>query len=310
MIDALVVVVLVALIVRGWMRGLLREAIDVGALVLAAITAFRSAPAVGRSLTDLFGVTPGLARVLGGALLFIAILVAASIVGALIHRSIKVLPGLTTLNRLGGAALGMVYTVVLVVIALTLMAAAPLPAAVGDQVDRSGVAAFVAEPTSLAQQAFGVVSGDRALQSMAWIRATVDDWVVDPAVTKITLPTIDDDARAHVSVQTADDLFERINRTRAEGGHGPLEWSESLSLVATARALSVYQTGSFVASRSIEERLTAAGVEFDEADESIVLAATGEGLAGVLETPNRFTDIGVGVVDGPYGLIAVVVSTE
>ena len=39
----------------------------------------------------------------------------------LIHKSIKILPGLSTLNRLGGAALGAVYTAILVVIGLTLI---------------------------------------------------------------------------------------------------------------------------------------------------------------------------------------------
>ena len=113
MIDVLIGTLVVVLIVRGWMRGLLREAIDVGTLVVGAVVAFRLAPFAGRMLASLFGVSPDLARVLGGALLFVAIWVAASIAAFLITRSLKILPGLTTLNRFGGAALGVVYTVVL-----------------------------------------------------------------------------------------------------------------------------------------------------------------------------------------------------
>ena len=308
MIDVLIGTLVVLLVVRGWMRGLVREAIDVGTLVVGAILAFRLAPLAGRMLTSVFGMSPDFARVLGGGLLLVAIWVAASIAGAIITRSMKVLPGLTTLNRLGGAALGILYTAVLAVIVLTLMSAAPLPVAVADEVDRSAVAAYVAEPVGPAQQALGVVAGDRALQSMAWIRSAVDDWVVDPAVTNITLPEIAGDANVHASVVAAEDLFNRINQTRIDDGLEPLVWSQPMSLVATTRALTAYQTGLLVSPSSIEERLISAGVQFRNADERLVLAATGEVLAGVMDATGTYTSMGVGIVEGPYGLIAVVVT--
>ena len=308
MIDVLIGTLVVLLVARGWMRGLVREAIDVGTLVVGAILAFRLAPLAGRMLTSVFGMSPDFARVLGGGLLLVAIWVAASIAGAIITRSMKVLPGLTTLNRLGGAALGILYTAVLAVIVLTLMSAAPLPVAVADEVDRSAVAAYVAEPVGPAQQALGVVAGDRALQSMAWIRSAVDDWVVDPAVTNITLPEIAGDANVHASVVAAEDLFNRINQTRIDDGLEPLVWSQPMSLVATTRALTAYQTGLLVSPSSIEERLISAGVQFRNADERLVLAATGESLAGVMDATGTYTSMGVGIVEGPYGLIAVVVT--
>ena len=308
MIDVLIGTLVVVLIVRGWMRGLLREAIEVGTLIVGAIVAFRLAPFAGRMLSSLFGVSPDLARVLGGALLFVAIWVAASIAGFVLIRSLKILPGLTTLNRFGGAALGVVYAVVLAVVALTLMSAAPLPVAVADEVDRSAVAAYVAEPVGPAQHVFSVVSGDRAFQSMAWIRSAVDDWVVDPAVTRITLPEVADDESIHASASAAVDLLDKINQTRIEAGLEPLTWSDSMSLVATTRALSAYQTGTLVSSSSIEERLASAGIQVESADERLVLAATGESLAGVLDATAASSTIGVGVVEGPYGLVAVVVT--
>jgi len=308
MIDVLIGTLVVVLIVRGWMRGLLREAIDVGTLVVGAVVAFRLAPFGGRMLASLLGMSPDLARVLGGALLFVAIWVAASIAAFLITRSLKILPGLTTLNRIGGAALGVVYTAVLAVIALTLLSAAPLPAAVADEVDRSAVATYVAEPVGPAQQVVGAVSGDRALQSMAWIRSAVDGWVVDPAVTHITLPEVEDDEGIHASASAAEDLLNSINQARIDGGLGPLASSEPMSLVATTRAVSAYQTGSLVSSSPIEERLAAVGVHVDNAEERIVLAATGESLANVIHVSGTPSAIGVGVVEGPYGLIAVVVT--
>ncbi|MGB5167475.1 MAG: CvpA family protein [Acidimicrobiia bacterium] len=308
MIDVLVGTLVVVLIVRGWMKGLLREAIEVGTLVVGAVVAFRLAPFAGRMFASLFGMSPDFARVLGGVLLFVAIWVAASIAAVVITRSLKVLPGLTTLNRIGGAALGIVYTAVLAVIALTLLSAAPLPAAVADEIDRSALATYVAEPVGPAQQVVGAVSGDRALQSMAWIRRAVDDWVVDPAVTRITLPALADNAGIHASASAAEDLLNTINKKRIDDGLGPLAWSEPMSLVAATRALSAYQTGNLVSSSSIEERLGSAGVHVENAEERLVLAATGESVADVTHISDTPSAIGVGVVEGPYGLIAVLVT--
>jgi len=81
-----------------------------------------------------------------------------------------------------------------------------------------------------------------------------------------------------------------------------------MSLVATARAVSAYQTGTLVSSSPIEERLAAVGIHVDNAEERIVLAATGESLANVIHVSDTTSAIGVGVVEGPYGLIAVVVT--
>ena len=309
MIDVLVGTILILLVIRGWMKGLVREAIDVATLVVGAVIAFRLAPIAGRTLTAVFGMSPEAARLIGGTLLFVAIWVGASIAGMLIHKSIKILPGLSTLNRLGGAALGAVYTAIVVVIGLTLMSAAPLPTAVADEVDRSAVAAYVAEPVGPPQQVFGMISGDRALQSMAWIRDTVDAWVVDPAITNVTIPIIEGGAGIHASADSARNLFDAINAERAGAGLPTLEWSDSIAIVATTRAFTAYRSGSFVSSVSIEDDLTVADVAFNMAHESLVLASTSEGLAAAVDPSDASTSAGVGVIEGPYGLIAVVVTT-
>lgn len=309
MIDVLIGTILILLVIRGWTKGLIREAIDVGTLIVGAVIAFRLAPSAGRMLTAVFGMSPGSARLVGGVFLFIALWVGASVAGMLIHRSIKILPGLSTLNRLGGAALGAVYTAILAVIGLTLMSAAPLPPAVADEVDRSAVAAYVSEPVGPAQQAFALISGDRALQSMAWIRDTVDAWVIDPTVTNVTIPLIDGGAGIHASSDAAHILFAAINNERIENGLQPLVWSDSVAIVAAKRAYTVYRSGSFVSEVSIEDDLTAADVIFVAASEGTMLAPTNEGHAVAFDSGGEYTHAGVGVVEGPYGLIAVVVTT-
>jgi len=304
-IDVVSGVVLVLLVIRGWVRGLVREAIDVGTLVLGAVLAFRLAPLAGRALTGVFGVSPDLARLIGGIVLFVGIAIGVGIVGSLIHGTIKHLPGLTTLNRIGGAALGAVYAAVLVVIAVTLLSAAPVPSSWTSQMDESRVVAYVVRPEGPAQRAVGIVTGDRALQSMIWIRGVVDGWVIDPRITDITMPGTGDSV--HASMTDAASLYEAINNGRDSAGLAPLEWSEPMSLVAVTRASTVYRTGSFVAVVPIEDRLDAADIEYERADEYLILAPSVDGLADAAAIGEGFTSVGVGVVDGPYGLIGVVV---
>jgi len=310
MIDLAVLALVVLLVVRGWMRGLVREAIDVGTLVLGAALAFRLAPTAGRLLSDLTNLAPEPARVIGGVILFVAIAVGAAVLGSVISRSIKHLPGLTTLNRLGGAALGVAYAAVLIVIAATLLSAAPMPTAVADEAASSTVVAFVVEPDSVAQQAVGLVSGDRALQSIIWIRGAVDDWSIDPRFTDVTLPGVDSGSGLRVSTGEALALYETINRDRVEGGLDPLAWSESTSLVAVTRAFDVYRSGSFTAASPIAERLSDVGMTASVSDEVLLLAPTPDGLAEAATTGGEFAAVGIGVVDGPLGLMAVIVLTD
>ncbi len=310
MIDFVVLALVVLLVVRGWVRGLVREAIDVGTLVLGALLAFRLAPTAGRLLSDLTDLSPEPARVIGGVVLFIAITVGATIVGSLIHRSIKHLPGLTTLNRIGGAALGVVYAAVLVVIATTLISAAPMPSAVAEEVEQSSVVAFVVEPDSVAQDVIGLLSGDRALQSMIWIRSAVDGWTIDPRFTDVTLPGMDVGSGSHASTATALLLYEEINRDRTEAGLDPLTWSESMSLVAVTRAFDVYRSGSFEAVSPIADRLSEVGISGMNPVEYLLLAPTPDGLVEAANTGEGFTTVGIGVVDGPLGLMAVIVLAD
>jgi len=307
LIDAVAVTIFAILVIRGWMRGFVREAIDVGTLVLGAVLAFRLAPVAGRLLTGAFGVAPDLARLIGGTVLFIGIAIGASLLGALINKSVKHLPGLSTLNRIGGAALGAVYGAILVVIAVTLLAAAPLPEAVADQFDESSVVEFATRPDGIAQRAVEVMTGDRALQSMIWIRGVVGGWVIDSRVTDVTLPG---GATAHPSSEAAAELFGDINGVRSAAGLSPLVWSDTVAPVALDRALRVSETGSLDPPSPIGDRLDAAGIAHADAVEYLILAPTVGGLGDAAGDGDGFTTVGIGVVEGPYGLIAAVILTR
>jgi uncharacterized protein YkwD len=120
---------------------------------------------------------------------------------------------------------------------------------------------------------------------------------------------MDGGSGVHASTGAAVTLHDRVNRDREEVGLAPLAWSETASLVAVTRAFGVYQSGSFAAASPIADRLSDAGIASTVADEYLLLAPTADGLAEAANTGEGFAAVGIGVVDGPIGLIAVIVLT-
>ncbi len=309
MIDLIAVSVLVLLVVRGWARGFVRQALDVVTLLVGAAFAFRMAPVVGRSLTEIFGWSPELARVIGGTTLFLALSVGAGFAASAIHRSMRKLHGTSLLNSAVGAALGGIYALILAVAAVTLLAALPLPAAVASELEGSVVAERVVDPGGPAQRAVEAVSGDRAAQSMIWLRRIAGDWLfVAVDGEDLQLP-ISDAGDARPSARAAATLVDAVDRARSEVGLEPLRWSNDLEAIAVARAGAIYRSGSFVESLPLGERLAAAGVAATASAERLLLAPTIEGVEGAIDFAGGYDEAGIGVVDGPYGLVTVLVLT-
>lgn len=307
MIDLIAIAVLVLLVVRGWSRGFVRQALDVLTLIAGAVFAFRLAPVVGRFLTGILGWSPELARVLGGAALFLALSIGAGFVAAAIHRSMRRLPGTSLLNNIAGAGLGAVYALVLAIAAVTLLSALPLPEAVSSQLEESRVAAQVVDPEGPAQRAVVVMSGDRAVQSMIWLRSVAGDWLVstgEGADLKLPVTAAED---AKPSTQAAARVVAAVDQARDENGMAPLRWSDDLAVIAVSRAGAIYRSGTFDAERTLDQRLDGAGIVAADSAERLLMAPTVEGIGKAIDSAGSYDEAGIGVVDGPYGMVAVLV---
>lgn len=312
MVDFVLGAVFVALIVRGWMKGLVREALDVATLLVGALLAFRFSGTVGNVLSAMTGVAPEAARMVGGFLAFLAISVGAAFVSGVIHRTIRRLPAMTTLNRLGGAALGGVYALVLATVAVTLMSAVPMPETLAKPIDESVIATRLTDPEGPVQRGVEALAGDRAIQSVISLRRMFGEPSVvgGPAV---VLPAATGETRP--SVAAADDVFAAINAERVEAGLDPLAWSDELALIAVTRADAAYHSGTLsVTTPSLEEALDRSGVPHVVRGENLALAGSPAGVHEAIVTSDRhrsevlgerYRRVGVGVVEGPYGLMAV-----
>ena len=317
MVDFLLGAIVVGLAVRGWWRGLLREAIGLGVLVVGIVAAFRLSTPVGEIFESMAGASPEIGRLTAGVIIFLSVSIGAVIVSSLLHKGLRIVPGLPTVNRAAGAAFGAVAVVGLATLVLSLLAVVPPPDVVQRQIDGSTFAGYLTDPEQVPQKAIGVLSGDRVLERLSNLREAVGAprLVGDGEVVLFDAVPADD---LKVDRRSEDRVLEMLNRRRAGADADPLVMSEPLSELARAHALDVYESGRFGKpssdSRTFDDRLAAAEIRVVSADQVMAMAVSPEAaqdaLFGEEEELAVLTDpdyrrVGIALVKGPLGVILV-----
>jgi len=104
-VDVLVLVLLVPFVLRGWMRGVLREGFGVAGVVAGILAAAACSAPVAADLAARGVVAPGRGGVVAAGLVFFATVVAANLGGRIADRFARAC-FLGPLVRLAGAAFG------------------------------------------------------------------------------------------------------------------------------------------------------------------------------------------------------------
>jgi uncharacterized protein YkwD len=321
MIDLVLGAAIALLIVRGWFRGFVREALDLAGLVAGVILSFRLSPMVGRVLTDMSGMSEGVARFVAGAGIFLLVGIGAAVLARSLERKAR-LPGLNLINRAWGAGVAGAWGMFVATLLLSLLTIVPMPSAVSSQLDESTVTQRLTDPEGMPQLLFSRLSGDVIVQQLLNLEDAVGDRraVIDEDEALTFIPAAAEDLDR--SDADALDVYERLNRSRIEAGVPPLAWSASLAEVAAGHALEMYTAG-FFAHRSpvtgtVTDRLAAAEITYVRAGENLALAATtSEVHDGLMDSPGHrenilrreFSRVGIAVYEGPLGLMVVQVFT-
>ena len=321
MIDAFLAVALGLVLVRGWFRGFVREAMDLAGLVLGTIMAFRLAPTVGSVVSAMAGISTDAGRVIGGVIVFIGVGVGAAFATIALQRRFR-LPGLNLINRAGGAGLAAAWGVFLATLLLTVAVIVPMPPAVAGQLDGSAITSVLTDPNGLPQEVFARLAGDRIVEALINLDEAFGTRrvIIGPGET-LTLPAVPEDDVTD-SPGSADKVFGLLNRARVDAGLDPLAWSDALAVVAAGHAREMYRAGYFShdspSTGDVGDRLAAAGLSYRIAGENLALAATPDDVhAGLMASPGHranilggdYRRVGVAVVSGPLGLMTVEVFT-
>src|SRR5919106_1528090 len=148
MIDFVLGLVLAGMLVRGWLRGFVREALDLVGLIVGLWLAFRLSAPLGDFLTDSFGVGPEAARIGGGILLFVLFGALLSVAAHYLSKVMN-LPGLSLVNRVGGAAVAVGWGILIVLILVSLIEVLPISTEWRDDIGESNVVQLIAGEDAL-----------------------------------------------------------------------------------------------------------------------------------------------------------------
>jgi len=318
--DLIVAAVVIALVVRGWMRGVLREALEVAVFVVGVFLVFRLSPVVGSIIAGMANIQYEVARIVAGIVLLLVLVLGGALVARVLSTALKLVPGATFLNRLGGAIMGAGYAALVVILGTTLLSAAPLSEGLRSTTDAaieaSAVGRRVVVPGGAIQQTVSSVSGEQVFSTVIALQQTVGARLAAGTL-PIPLPDVGD-ASLPASQLAAKQVFDSLNRARIGEGLDPLGWSGDLAVVAVARASDVYRSGTLALDDGLAASLTAQGIPGTIHTEMVVLAASAEGVAEAIIGAATYRDAiidrqyhkaGLGIIDGPFGLMAVAVMT-
>lgn len=321
MIDALIVALLLFLGVRGWFRGLVREAMDLVGLVAGIVLAFRLGGPVGKMIEAVSNISPDAARLTGGLIVLVATGLAAALIARVVGPRVR-WPGLNLIDRAGGVTLSVAWGGFAAIVLLSLLAILPVPAAVGRQLEASAISRFLTNPAGAPQAVFRGLSGDRVVQALLNLNQLVGERRVVIEGDESVALTPAEPGDLEPAPEAATEVFDLLNRARLDAGEDPLAWSAALAVVAEGHAVEMY-TGGYFSHRSpitgtVGDRLEAAGITYVVAGENLALAATTADVhRGLMGSPghrenilrSEFRRAGVAVVAGPLGLMTVQIFT-
>ena len=284
LLDFILGLFLAALLLRGWARGFVREILDLIGLVGGLWIALKLSGPFGDFLTRSFGVTPEVARIGAGIALFVLFGISLSVAAHYLSKVMS-LPGLSTVNRVGGAAVAIGWGVALVLVVVSVVRVLPIPDGWEAQLDRSSVVGAIAGPDAFPQQIFEILAGDNVLGALASIQ---DIFGTSRAVPEegetLSIPSAAPD-EIRQARNEAGEIVEGINRFRTGLGLRPLLQSEGIDRVAEQKATSSYTSGKLFRGTDCSRDLAEAGVRPAVCDELVALAGTSLGaLDGILDS--------------------------
>lgn len=160
MFDLVILAAAALLAFRGWRKGLLRQVAGFAALIISLLLVVRLAPGWATLVEEWLGIPYGGALALVGLALFAGV---GIVVWAALQALTRMMrfPGLSTLDRGAGAALGLVWLVAWVMALVWFASFLPLPESLTDMLSESRAVGRITEPDNLPRRLLDSVTLDR-----------------------------------------------------------------------------------------------------------------------------------------------------
>jgi uncharacterized membrane protein required for colicin V production len=317
-LDLIVVVALVITVVRGFSHGSIREFFSLAGIIGAVLVAPILVGPLAGLVREAMDTEINVARVVALGI----ILALGSIVGAIIGirtASGVELPGPRSLNGTGGAIFGLIRTVTVLALlfygVLAISASSNTDGRITTSIDESVSGQLLADLDSPFTIFFdSMLSRSDDLRALTlWVRQrsgfreSVPEDRLDFDATDEPLDAVPDGERR---------MLQLLNNERAERGLDPLTMCVSCAKLARGHSHDMYRNGYFshVDSDGMNpfERMQAANIRYEAAGENLSIAPSiAEAHRGLMASPDHranimrstFDQVGIGCLDGPYGLV-------
>ncbi|MBW3594234.1 MAG: CvpA family protein [Actinobacteria bacterium] len=312
-LDLVVVSTVVVASARGWARKSIREAFALVGIVAGILLVALGTGLVAAVVRAVSPAEPGASRAIAAVTLFAVAWLVGTIVGYRTARS-TMIPGPRLLDSIGGAMFALVR--ILVVVSLGLFS---LDVLWGPQSDGHRMIADSVSGKFLAgdESPFGTFYASLVDESeeLSALRAWAEPDEVRTAGYQQTNFEATDE-RLVLRRDSEREMLRAINDERRKRGLDLLRWCNSCAEVARSHSEDMYRGGYF-SHEDLDgddpfDRMVDAGISYGAAGENLALAPTiEEAHAGLMKSPDHranilrdeFDQVGIGVYEGPYGLM-------
>jgi len=312
-LDLVVISTLVVGVARGWMRKSIREAFALIGVVVGVVLVV---VAVGPIAGLIHAVTPageGTSRAIAAVALFAAALVAGTVAGYRVAKG-TIIPGPKTLDAFGGMMFALVRILVAAALVLFALDIVWGTQSVGHRMIADSISGRFLTGDESPFGTFYAALVDRSDELSA-----LRTWAGPDEVRTAGYQQTDFEATREGLIVRPDaerEMLHAVNAERRARGLAPLKWCDRCADVARRHSRNMYR-GGFFSHEDLDgddpfDRMVDARIAYGAAGENLALAPTvEEAHAGLMKSPDhranilraRFEQLGIGIYEGPYGLM-------
>lgn len=301
---------------RGFQRGLVREGLDFAGFFVGIALAVRLY-FIPSALFRAVGVPQGWSHVIGGATIFAASVIGFALLAKRIHKT-KHSAIMTQGFRVGGAAFASMWSALFASFVIVVLTVLPASAAIHQSVGDSVVGKTLLSSKSPIYPVMEGYARKEARNALFFLRQYFVQLEPKKPAAAEDGELFEFDPTSDIQLDPAAEtsIFNLVNKERKSQGLPVLRLHVQIRRLARAHSADMYQKGYF-AHRNREgkdpfDRMADGGVTFAFAGENLALAPTIDLVhQGLMNSPGHkknilspdFTDLGIGVYKGSYGLM-------
>jgi len=316
-LDIFIYIFIVYLIYFGWKRGAVFIIYYLIAFLISIYLSFSYSFSIGEYVSGWLNSSQQTSQIFAGIAIFITTLTVSSIFQNLIYKenSKKDLG-----NKLLGSISSVVFSNLILAFLFTVLSLLSLPKYVEENIQKSNMISFYLNSEGVPQQTLEVITGTDLLKVTSRIKELTGSTSISLDESGcLEIPSFKNSKLVTKTIEI-NELFEMVNLERINVNVDPLEFSQTLSNIATDYARKMYTEGFWCHKDPnngflVTERLLDVGYPPPQfIGENLAMASTiYSGHQSLMNSESHkqtiidseFKRVGIGIISGPNGLIIV-----